>query len=60
MTGAEQQRTGDRTINLWHGVALLITIEAIELAIVAFYKYKHRKDLLIPICSPWRENADSV
>lgn len=32
------------------GVALLITIEAIELAIVASYKYKHRKDLLIPIC----------
>lgn len=55
MTGAEHQQTGDRAINLWPGIALLITIEAIELAIVASYKYKHRKDLLIPICSPWSE-----
>lgn len=55
MTGAEQQRTGDRAINLWPGVALLITIEAIELAIVSSDKYKDRKDLLIPICCPWRE-----
>lgn len=34
MTGAAQQQTGDRAINLCPGIALLITIEAIELAIV--------------------------